>query len=134
MKEKIMRTFLASVVMGIGALGTSAALPLPARADGPWHHHHHDYYNQFYAPGVNYVPQVYGSLGYSQGLFSAPVVQPAYIAPAYVPYNSFSFGYYGGGYGGHHGSWHGGHHGSWHGGHAHEWHGGHHGGGNHHHR
>jgi hypothetical protein len=127
MKEKVMRSFIASVVMGIGVLGTSAALPQQARADGPWHHHHHHgYYNQFYAPGAYYAPSVYGSLGYSQGLFSAPVVEPAFIAPAYVPYSSFSFGYYGGGYGGHHGSWHGGH--------ANEWDRGHHGGGNHHHR
>jgi hypothetical protein len=73
-----MHSWITSVVLGLGILGASAALPQRAQAAGPWQfgRNYQGYYSRYYSPGFGYV---------------VPPVAPAYVAPA-TPYLNFSLG------------------------------------------
>ncbi len=110
-----MRSLITSMVLGLGVLGASAALPQAAQAAGPWHnHYYHGPYVRYYGPGFTYVPPVVAPAVIAAPVVppavvaTAPIVEPAVVAPV-APYASFSVGwgpawrgYYRGGWYHHH--------------------------------
>jgi hypothetical protein len=97
-----MRSLVTSVLLGVGVIGASAALPQQAKAMGPWHGH---YYGHVRYVGPRYFGPVVGPI--VTPAFVAPtvvgptvvaptVVGPTVVAPAIAPYASFSFGRWGG--------------------------------------
>ncbi len=89
-----MRSLIATLVLGVGALGASAVLPQQAQANGPWHgHYYRGHYARYYGPGVTFVPPVVNTVVVPPAVVPAPIVEPVIVAPAVAPYASFSFGY-----------------------------------------
>jgi hypothetical protein len=92
-----MRSLVTSLVLGLGVLGASVALPQQAKADGPWHgRYYRGYHGRYYAPGVFVAPTVVTPPLVAPAVVTAPtVVEPAIVAPAVVPYATFSYGWRG---------------------------------------